>query len=70
MGTHNETNGAEPQNEFLSGFMIKNRAIPKNDETRQINNDKRAENIGKDSVEKKSGTDFIQNMKSKLFQKG
>ncbi|MBN1974826.1 MAG: hypothetical protein JW787_14395 [Sedimentisphaerales bacterium] len=100
MGTHDEINGAEPQNEFLSGFRIKSREISQGDEaqnvtqpkagggiasrkpaseqqnhtasnpyqlTQQINNDKRADYVGKDSVEKKSGTDFVKKIKSKLF---
>jgi hypothetical protein len=35
MGTQNESNEAEPQNEFLSGFKIKDRAASQNDKEQQ-----------------------------------
>ena len=39
MGTHDENNNAEPQNEFLSGFKIKDRAESQQDFTSQTGKD-------------------------------
>lgn len=55
MGTQDETNKAEPQNEFLSGFKLKNRAVEQNEEKQQPLN-RQAEKKESDFVSKKTAS--------------
>ncbi|MBN2590525.1 MAG: hypothetical protein JXA96_11745 [Sedimentisphaerales bacterium] len=97
MGTQDQSNKAEPQNEFLSGFKIKDRGIAQSEEkqphsaiqaeindgfkedksnsrigsnpyqlTQQMSTNIPLEQVDKNFFGKKSGTGFIQKIKSKI----
>ncbi len=75
MGTHDENNKAEPQNEFLSGFKIKDRMNSQKEETQkpffnqQMDKQAAIKLDGNDSVQKKAGIGLFQKLHSK-FSKG